>query len=212
MNTVLRVQPHPIRGVGWPEKKLEGAEITWEPTRIFDAYVHPSTFPEFSNHYLSTGHLGSFLVQVSATHPAPPTKSNLPQQQQPDLTEQPSSNGFDQPGSKELSSSESLPASDTSLELSQIMSAVAGLVGQSDKQEKEISPPSLRLPHSLVLHLCFATKLICRDKKIKALIFPPRDGSKEHQEGEEVRVTPGHIVMSDIVQRQLTAGSCSLVR
>ena len=212
MNAILRVQPHPIREVGWPEKNLEGDTILWESSRIFDAYVHPSTFPEFSNHYFSTGHLGSFLVQVTAVHPPPTIMSNSTQQQQPDSTEDPTSNGFDQPESKKLDHSESFPASDTALQLSQIMSAVAGLVGQPDKQEKPVSPPKLSLPCSLVLRLCFATKLVCWDKKIKPFIFPPHDDSREHQESDEVLIAPGHILMSDIVQRQLLIGSCGLVQ
>ena len=73
MNALLRVQPHNIRG---PSEVPPGGRGTkfpvpqWEHSRVFDVYVHPSTLPEVSNNYYSSGKLESFLVQLkpSRTH------------------------------------------------------------------------------------------------------------------------------------------------
>ena len=227
MNAVLRVQPHSIGG---PDKfSMKGARGTtsgpqWDYSRIFDVYVHPSTLPEISNYYHFSKHLGSFLVQVKSLNTSSKTtalqSSVANQNQNESRSTLPTSSSVD---SDNISS----PVSDTRMELSHIISTLAGLTSdvQSDASDASSSsarsakpPPNLALSDSLVLRLCFATKLVsCGDNnRVYPITHPPLEDSKEtlpeSEIREELKIAPGHIVMSHIVQQQLQISTCSPVQ
>ena len=229
LSAVLRVQPHHIRGVFWPDQAL-GSKTTpsWDSSRLFDAYVHPATFPEISNclYYCCAEDLDSFLVAVKLISPLNGAQS-VKNSEKSDHQEEQNSGDFDGSSSKAtspLNSPESLPASDVSLELSNIINTVAGLIAEGNTSPGEVekaitnSVPTLHVPDSLVLRLCFAKKLVCGKKSVH---LPLSSLNKEEQHGEEeeeeeekkiIRVAPGHILLSSIVRQQLKAGNCSLVR
>ena len=226
LNAILRVQPHHIRGVFWPEQTLSSNTTpSWDSSRLFDAYVHPATFPEISNYCYSTEYPNSFLVAVKLISPASGAQSTK-NSEKSDQQEEQNWGDFDGSSSKAaspLDNTERLPASDVSLELSNIINTMAGLIADGNASPGEIekvitnSPPSLPVPHSLVLRLCFAKKLMCGKRSLHPLpVFPlskkEQDEEKEDEEREVVRVATGHILLSNIVRQQLKAGNCALVR
>ena len=262
MNALLRVQPHSIGGpaeeifpggnIMEEEKEEGGTDSTWDVTRVFDVYVHPGTFPEISNYYYCSQELGSFLVHV---RPAiPPRKLPGPPPQSQDGSNEAVETARPAPptmqSSVDTSSSSiadgdsrfSSPVSEKGLELSRLISAVAGFSqsfgdGHSDAaatsesgESSNVKPDKSRsfvLPDSLVLRLCFATKLVsCSDGMVRPLPDPPPPPpppplplplrSKLPLEfagyDEILEIAPGHVVMSHVVRRQLRIGACSLVR
>ena len=230
MDALLRVQPHSIGG---PDKIITGGDeggstLQWEYSRVFDVYVHPSTFPEISNYYHSSNELGSFLIRVGSAHSSSLRKANSQSQGSRNENVRPS-----QPAPSDLSSipeneSVSAPVSESRLDFLRIMSAVAGLSSSFHDTQSDISdggssvksdnkPQALVFPNSLVLRLCFATKLVRHgDGRVYPLPHPLPPTIPEvftASECKEVlRIAPGHIVMSHIVQQQLRVGVCSRVR
>ena len=221
MNALLRVQPHPIRGPGEISPGVGNSPPHWDHSRAFDVYVHPTTLPEIANHYHSSKNLGSFLVQIKPAKAR--AKWNSSNQGKNETANPPPSSLSLSNALSSLAENESIssPVNETGFELRHIMSAVASLNdSQSDTSDgassvKSDKPLNLVLPDSLVIRLCFATTLVsCTDNRVRPLPHPlPSPLPKLFAEAEEVlKVAPGHILMSDIVRRQLRIGSCSLVR
>jgi hypothetical protein len=221
MNAVLRVQPHAIRGPGEIPPGDRNSTPHWDYSRAFDVYVHPATLPEISNHYYSSKNLDSFLVQIKAAKTA---TTNNKSNSQNESTNNPSSSSMALSGA--LSSltengSVSSPVNETGFELRQIMSVVASTFqdAQSDASDGPSSVKldkslNLVLPDSLVVRLCFATTLVTStDGRVHPLPHPlPSPIPKLFAQSSSVlTVAPGHIVMSDLVRRQLKIPSCSLV-
>jgi hypothetical protein len=227
MDALLRVQPHSIRGPGKFPRGSENSDPFWEYSRVFDVYVHPATFPEISNYYHSSQNLGSFLVQIKSANVPSNGKQNLPPLSQGNQSrikgDQPLPSSTTSPlSSVTESESVSSPVSETGFELSRIMSVVASSFqdSQSDGSDgassvKPEKPVNLVLPDSLVVRLCFATKLVsCAKGRVLPLPHPlPPSLPEELGKSEAIlEVAPGHIVLSDIVRRQLQIGACSLIR
>lgn len=227
MDALLRVQPHSIGG---PDKYFmkEGGQSyhgppQWDYSRLFDVYVHPSTFPEISNYYHCSKNLGSFLVQVKSANPPKAISQSQGNQNeiQPPQPPQPPQAADTATGDAIMS-----PLSETRLELSRIFSTIAELSSpahdaesdRSDSSTKSATSQPLTFAKTLVLRLCFATELVsCEDDRVRPLPHPPSSDPGELSESqlestEILRVAPGHIVMSHIVQQQLQTGACSLVR
>lgn len=226
MDTFLRVQPHSIWG---PDKysMKDGGQSShgppqWDYSRLFDVYVHPSTFPEISNYYHSSTNLGSFLVQVKSANP--PKASSQSQGNQNEIHPPQPPQSADPTGSD--ANTITSPISETRLELARLFSTIAELSSPahdtesdtSDSSSKSATSQPLAFAKTLVLRLCFATKLVsCEDSRVCPLPHPPSSDPGELSESqldckEVLRVAPGHIVMSHIVQQQLQTGACSLVR
>ena len=225
MNAVLRVQPHAIRG---PSKIPPGDRKSapyWDYSHAFDVYIHPATFPEISNHYYTSKNLDSFLVQIKPAKAATTNnKSNSQNQSKNESTNNPSSSSValsDALSSLTENDSVSSPVNETGFELRQIMSVVASSFqdAHSDASDgpssvKSEKPINLVFPESLVVRLCFATTLVtCTDGRVRPLPHPlPSPIPKLFAQSSSVlTVAPGHIVMSDLVRRQLRIPSCSLV-
>ena len=221
MNTLLRVQPHAIGGHGEMSGGAQDSAPQWECSRVFDVYVHPATLPEMSNHYHSSTHLGSFLVQLK---PAKHSKSNSPQSQgqngSSNLPPASMTSSDPPPSSHAESDSVTSPVSDTGFELSRIMSVVSSSfqdspADASNGASKSSRPLNLVLPDFLVVRLCFATTLVSgQDGRVGPLPPPPPSTTpKAFADSKRVlTVAPGHIVMSNVVRRQLRITSFSLVR
>ena len=227
MDAVLRVQPHSIGG---PDKYSMGdrglctsSAPQWEYSRIFDVYVHPSTFPEISNYYHCSKQLGSFLVQVRPINVLKSVSQSQGAQNEPRPPQSASSDATTATDADSVSS----PVSDTKLDISRIFATIAewsspsSLDPQSDASSdggssiRSTTPQSLTFASSLVLRLCFATELVsCKDGRVRPLPHPPLNSNPEDlaENQEELKIAPGHIVMSHIVQQQLQIGACSLVR
>ena len=226
MDTLLRVQPHSIGG---PDKysMKDGGQSShgppqWEYSRLFDVYVHPSTFPEISNYYHSSKNLGSFLVQIKSANPLKASSQSQGNQNEIQPPQPPQS--ADPAGADANTITSSI--SETRLELSRLFSTIAEFSSPSHDTDSDMSDGSsksatsqpLTFAKALVLRLCFATKLVSgEDGRVCPLPHPPSSDPGKPSEGqleckEVLKVTPGHIVMSHIVQRQLQTGACSLVR
>lgn len=226
MDTLLRVQPHSIGG---PDKysMREGQQSShgppqWEYSRLFDAYVHPSTFPEISNYYHCSKELGSFLVQVKSAHPPKAISQSQGNQNeiQPPQPPQPAESTTD-------ADSIASPISQCRLEISRIFSTIAELSSPEHDADSDASgngssvksatPQSLTFAKTLVLRICFATKLVsCENGRVHPLPYPPSEPGEpvesQVESKELLNIAPGHIVMSHIAQQQLQIGACSLVR
>ena len=230
MNALLRVQPHAIRGPCEIPPGGKNLAPYWDYPQAFDVYVHPATFPEISNHYYTSNNLGSFLVQIKPANPAVNTRSNSQNLGKNEKSNPPYSASMalsDALSSLAESESVSSPVNETGFELRQIMSMVASFQdSQSDTSDsassvKSDKPHNLVLPDSLVVRLCFTTTLISyTDGKVLPLPHPlPSPTPKPTAPSSEVltvarevlTVAPGHVVMSDLVRRQLRISSCSLV-
>ena len=90
----------------------------------------------------------------------------------------------------------------------------------SSTQSSTDAPASSPLPSSLVVRLCFATKLRIQYGEMVGVVdddSPQREQSegedrKETSESLEVPVNVGHVLISDMVRLQLGIKACSLVR
>ena len=90
----------------------------------------------------------------------------------------------------------------------------------SSTQSSADPPASSSLPSSLVVRLCFATKLRVQYGELVGVVdddSPEQEQSdqeekKETLESLEVPVNVGHVLMSDMVRLQLGIKACSLVR
>ena len=228
MNALLRIQPHSIGdpgGISEGNQKVGGSDSgpQWDYSRVFDVYVHPSTFPEISSYHHSSREMESFLVRVKPSN-VPRRVNSQSQGNQSDNIRPPRPAPSDTSSATETDNATS-SVSDSRLEISRIVSVFAGLSSSFHDSQSDISdggssvksdkPHSLIFPSSLVLRLRFATKLVlCPDNRVRPhpYLLPPNN-PKDFVECKEVlKIAPGHIVMSHLVRRQLQIGAYSTVR
>ena len=71
------------------------------------------------------------------------------------------------------------------------------------------------LPASLVVRLCFATTVVVKANGMSAHVLEPTEEHTDWEGKEEcvvVGVKVGHVMMSDVVRRQLEIPECSRVK
>lgn len=202
MKVQLRVQPHSMH------YRAENLSSLWNYERIFDVFVHPSSIPEVF-HYVQHYPNVSILVELK---PVEPPYAQKPQSGVGDNTEQES-----QPRNKETRDKETRDSSDILTDMREF-----GLIAKSD-QVSQLSDRFSKSPEwfsrlsdgfasSLVVRLCFATKIQCSDKGMTSVISEAKDVDAAVSKCLETPVKVGHIVVSHIVQQQLKIRECSLVQ
>ena len=202
MKVQLRVQPHSMH------YRAETLSPLWNYERIFDVFVHPSSIPEVF-HYVQHYPNVSVLVELK---PIEPPYAQKPQSGVGDNTEQES-----QPRNKETKDKETRDPSDILTDMREF-----GLIAKSDQVSK-LSDRFSKSPEwfsrlsdgfasSLVVRLCFATKIQCSDKGMTSVISEVKDVDAAVSKCLETPVKVGHIVMSHIVRQQLKIRECSLVQ
>ena len=231
LSAVLRVQPHCIRDIDWNLEEKDSTVdksgscnlgvLKWPFSRVFDAYVHPSTFPEVANYCYSSESLSSFLVEVK------PLSNSTPSGQSESSSSNHTSSHPPGPvetaplgGANESSSTSASAPSKSRLELMDLVHTIAELSSDSQLSDasdtssvKSAKPPTLSLPPSLVLRLVFATKLVSQDMSRRMEPVDSLDeSSPDTRYFREVSIAPGHVVLSSIVQQQLKVGVCSLLK
>lgn len=194
----LRVQPHPFGGVSSRKEEEESAVVEnsssakkcWCHERLFDIFVHPSSLPEAYQHLRGKKTIDSFLVEV--------VPLCEPNRYIPKTTESAVK-------LEDASESESLGYDN-------------GHGNTSGSTARRQGSAERDLPSSLVVRLCFATRLLHNGDTMKAVASDPlepehwamRDKMKEGV--EEVAVEVGHVVVSDLVRQQLAIRECSPVK
>lgn len=203
MNVRLRVQPHSCSGV----RDFRNSANTvlgdgyWSQEHLFDIYVHPSTIPEIFLHWQHFSD-ESILVEIR------PTERKV-------LETKESKNG------KPLDQ-----LSRVQEDLNDLKQDSQSLSSVQSSTESTISSP---WPNSLVVRLCFATKIKLVGGEMEVLNEgePSGDEVKDtkmkrsrESNGEldfcsglaDIQVQVGHVVMSDVVRQQLMVKTCSQVR
>ena len=188
MDANLRVQPHPIRGLRPSVANLEllnssESRQLWCHKHAFDVYVHPSTLPEVYHYLQKRSTLGAFLVEV------------IPIPQLNKYVQKNTESAIRYDGQESV-----------------------------DGSEARTGRPDSGLPSSLVLRLCFATKVVVDASGMIPCLSPVypteecgTDGGANTSEKRtesllEVGVKAGHVLMSDLVRRQLEIKECSRVQ
>ena len=207
MKAFLRVQPHSMHynGTRLSTCRAETSLSLWNYERIFDVFVHPSSIPEVF-HYVQHYPNVSVLVELK---PVEPPYAQKPQSGVGDNTAQepqPRNKGTEDPP-------------DILTDMREF-----GLIAKSDQASK-LPDRSSRSPEwfsrlsdgfasSLVVRLCFATKIQCSDKGITSVISgdKSKDINASMPKSFETPVAVGHIVMSHMVRQQLKISECSLVQ
>ena len=205
MKAFLRVQPHSIHYNGTRLASAETLLPLWNYERIFDVFVHPSSIPEVF-HYVQHYPNVSVLIELK------PMES--PYAQKP------------QSGAGDNTAQEPQPRNKGAEDPPDILTDMRefGLIAKSDQASK-LPDQSSRSPEwfsrlsdgfasSLVVRLCFATKIQCSDKGITSVISEEKskDVNASMPKSLETPVAVGHIVMSHIVRQQLKIRECSLVQ
>ena len=199
LDVVLRVQAHPLSGIKlrhqWPNAPSQGC---WNFARLFDVFVHPSTIPEIHLYrQISPGE--SLLVELKPVIAMSSQQQDRSKESAPRKAEA---------AVEELASSVSADISDLSQQSWE----------QSDGKSESV------FAKSLVVRLCFATNIVCKENGIHPHISDDLRGFKSEERGPGggerggegsgcgTIVQPGHVVLSDYVRQQLGVRSCSSVK
>ena len=207
MKAFLRVQPHSMHynGTKLNTCRAETLLPLWNYERIFDVFVHPSSIPEVF-HYVQHYPNVSVLVELKPVEPPYAQKT--------------------QSGAGDNTAQEPQPRNKGTEDPPDILTDMRefGLIAKSDQASK-LPDRSSRSPEwfsrlsdgfasSLVVRLCFATKIQCSDKGITSVISgdKSKDINASMPTSFETPVAVGHIVMSHMVRQQLKISECSFVQ
>ena len=223
MKAYLRVQPHSISQIG--KRTGTAPQCFWSHERVLDVFVHPSSIPEVF-HYVQHTPSASVLVELQPVElpyipkPKGPEESSAPaskpstveEEDLPDLLSDMKEFGMIadlDPFSKTPERSPK-PASKPQDQSSKPQDQSSKLQDQSSKPPERSS--SKTFCDSVIVRLCFATKLFCTDDGMKSEISGEKSEDISRPESADTPVKVGHVVMSDVIRQQLKIEECSLVQ